>query len=301
MCIIVVKDKKTPLPKEEYLKNCFENNPDGAGFMYLHRNRVVIDKGYMTYKAFQKRYYKLRRKFNDFKDLPLIMHFRIGTAGANSKENTHPYPISDDMKELHSTYIKTSLGVAHNGIIHEYNPQKHEKKVNDTQKFIMNYLYPLYKNWSTFYKNENILKGIELISDSKFAFLDKYGTIKLVGKFETDEDGVKYSNGNYETKWYYSYPSKYYSSYYSNSYSYNTSTADDEERDKFFDDEEGFVCLESTWYYSIRGGDLIQVGDKELIYDYYSAILYEITEGGEAREYDEGVVIFDENGEEIIF
>ena len=48
------------------------------------------------------------------------MHFRIGTAGANSKENTHPYPISDDKRDLHKTYVKTNLGVVHNGIIENY-------------------------------------------------------------------------------------------------------------------------------------------------------------------------------------
>ena len=67
MCIIVVKDKNKPLPKLEYLKNCFENNPDGMGFMYLKNNKVIIDKGYMTYKSFEKRFDKLCKKFNNFK------------------------------------------------------------------------------------------------------------------------------------------------------------------------------------------------------------------------------------------
>ena len=285
MCIIVVKDKNKPLPKDKYLKNCFENNPDGAGFMYLKNNQVIIDKGYMTYNSFEKRYRKLCKKFNDFKDLPLIMHFRIGTAGANSKQNTHPYPISDDKRDLHKTYIKTALGLVHNGIIHEYNPSKHEKDINDTQKFIMQYLYPLYKNWSTFYKNEKILQGINSITDSKFAFLDKYGKIKLVGKFETDEDGILYSNSNYQDSWYY-YTSRYYSTDYKKDID-----------DRTYDYE---FFLDSTWYYSIRGGDMILVGDKELIYDFYDDTLYELTYNGEYREIGKEVTIFDENGEEII-
>lgn len=289
MCIIVVKDKNKPLPKKEYLKNCFENNPDGMGFMYLKHNKVIIDKGYMTYKSFEKRYDKLCKKFNNFKDLPLIMHFRIGTAGANSKENTHPYPISDDKRDLHKTYTKTDLGVVHNGIIYDYNPQKHQKDINDTQNFIMNYLYPLYKNWSTFYKNENILKGISSITDSKFAFLDRYGKIRLVGEFETDEDGILYSNSNYKNNWYYDYRYMYKDKYYY-PVEYNT-TNDTYDYD---------LQLEPNWYYSIRGGEMTLVGERTLIYDYYTCLLYEITPDGIYREIGEDVVIFDENGEEII-
>lgn len=277
MCIIVVKDKHNPLPKKEYLRNCFDNNPDGAGFMYLKNNRVVIDKGYMTYNDFEKRYDKLCKKFNNFDNLPLILHFRIGTSSKNSKENTHPYPISDDKKELHKTYLKTSLGIVHNGIIHEYNPSKKERDINDTQKFIMEYLYPLYKNWSTFYKNKHILKGINLITDSKFAFLDKYGKIKLVGDFEEDENGIKYSNNNYKTNWY----TLNYNYNYNYDYNYD-------------------IQLEPNWYYSIENGEMIPVKDRILIYDYYTDTLYEYNEFGYYITLGKEVMIFDENGEEII-
>lgn len=292
MCIIVVKDKNNPLPKMEYLKNCFENNPDGMGFMYLKNNKVIIDKGYMTYNSFEKRYNKLCKKFNDFKDLPLIMHFRIGTAGANSKQNTHPYPITDDKRDLHKTYIKTDLGVVHNGIIYDYNPEKHQKDINDTQNFIMNYLYPLYKNWTTFYKNENILKGIESITNSKFAFLDKYGKIKLVGEFESDEDGVKYSNSNYKCNWYYDY--RYmYKDYYPAKYTETKNTT--------YDVDEYDLQLEPNWYYSIRGGEMKLVGERDIVYDYYTDTLYEILPSGRYEEIGYEVDIFDENGEEMIF
>ena len=298
MCIIVVKDKKTPLPRIEHLKNCFENNPDGMGFMYINHNKVIIDKGYMTYNSFEKRYKKLCKKFNNFKDLPLIMHFRIGTAGANSKENTHPYPISDDKRDLHKKYIKTDLGVVHNGIIHDYNPAKHQHDINDTQNFIMNYLYPLYKNWSTFYKNDNILKGISSITNSKFAFLDSYGKIKLVGEFESDEDGVKYSNSNYKTNWYFNYKYMYRDYDYEYGYDYIPAkyySSKKEEKELDYD-----LQLEPTWYYSVRGGELTLVGERDLVYDYYTCLLYEILPSGKYEEIGEEVEIFDENGEEII-
>ena len=126
------------------------------------------------------------------------MHFRIGTAGANSRENTHPYPISYDKEVLHKTYYKTSLGMAHNGIISQYNPPKEDKTTNDTQNFIIKYVYPLYKHYRKFYKNKYIMDGLEDITGSKLAFLDKCDNIYLVGTFEKDENGVQYSNGNYK-------------------------------------------------------------------------------------------------------
>ena len=43
MCIIIAKDKKSRIPTEKELKNSFEYNNDGAGFMYVDNNKVVID------------------------------------------------------------------------------------------------------------------------------------------------------------------------------------------------------------------------------------------------------------------
>lgn len=286
MCIIVVKDKDKQLPKLEYLENCFDSNPDGAGFMYTKQNKVIIDKGYMTYKSFLKQYNKLCRKFNNFENKSLIMHFRIGTAGSNSKENTHPYPITDSISKLHSHYIKTDLGMVHNGIIHDYNPTKKEKKldVNDTQNFIIKYLYPLYSHYKDFYKNEYITSGLEDITNSKLAFLDKNDIITLVGDFEEDENGIKYSNNGYKENWY----SKYY-------YQQPQITIQKDYEDVYD------LQLEPNWYVSIDGKEFELVGQRRLIYDYYLGSLYELTDTGEYIELGEEVSVFDENGEEIIF
>ena len=290
MCIIVVKEKDKKLPKLEYLENCFENNPDGMGFMYTNKGKVIIDKGYMTYKTFVKRYQKLCRKFNNFDNKALIMHFRIGTAGANSPQNTHPYPITDNKKLLHKTYLKTDLGVAHNGIISQYNPPKDIKDINDTQNFIMNYLYPVYSNWHDFYKNYRFREGLEDITNSKLAFLDKNDTIKLVGDYEQDENGIKYSNGNYKPFIYsYSY-SGCYDKYYSDYYNEKSTT------DYLYD-----LQLEPNWYFSIEQKELELVGnDRNVIYDYYDDSLYQLTDAGNYILLGNEVTIYDENGEEVI-
>lgn len=295
MCIIVVKDKHNPLPKASYLENCFDNNPDGAGFMYTKRNKVVIDKGYMTYKSFMKQYDKLCRKFNNFKNKSLIIHFRIGTAGSNSKKNTHPYPITDNISKLHAKYIRTDLGMAHNGIIQEYNPTRKEKRldINDTQNFIIKYVYPLYSHYKDFYKNQYITSGLEDITGSRLAFLDKNDIITLVGEFEKDEDGIKYSNDGFKSNWYTRYYLSNTNRYYNTTEYYNTKNT--YERDNTYD-----LQLESNWYISVEEKELEKVGDRRLIYDYYEGGLYELLDSGQYEFISHMVDIFDENGEEVI-
>ena len=67
MCIIVSKEKGVKLPTKKILENCFNRNSDGAGFMYVKNNQVMIDKGYMTFEDFYKRLKELK------KDYPLFI------------------------------------------------------------------------------------------------------------------------------------------------------------------------------------------------------------------------------------
>ena len=54
MCILVIKPKGKEMPSKKILRNCWENNPDGAGMMYVKDGHVVIDKGYMEFSDFWK-------------------------------------------------------------------------------------------------------------------------------------------------------------------------------------------------------------------------------------------------------
>ena len=62
MCIIVAKKKEVDLPSIDTLETCFDHNSDGAGLMYVDNGKVVIDKGYMTFKDFKRHYEKLCKK-----------------------------------------------------------------------------------------------------------------------------------------------------------------------------------------------------------------------------------------------
>ena len=307
MCIIVAKKKEVELPKIEYLENCFDFNNDGAGFMYVDRGKVVIDKGYMKFKDFKHQYEKLCKRFNNFKNKALVMHFRIGTSGTNSRENTHPYCISNDYKELHKTKIVTDLGVVHNGIIHNYTPSdtKNKHNTNDTQEFIMRYLYPLYTNWKDFYKNEYILEGIGDITGSKFTFLNTKEELYFVGEFVEDK-GVMYSNNsyNYGKSYYYGTSSyKWEPTWDTSTRNYLTSVAKMFDKGKEVEEKEveveNLLKLEPTWYVG-DGYNISKVGTRDLYVDWYTYTLYEMKENNTLFEIGTNVWVYDENYEEVI-
>ena len=210
MCIIIAKNKTNRLPSTKELEYCFDYNNDGAGFMYTDNGKVIIDKGYMTKEDFLARYKTLCKKYNYFINKCLVIHCRIGTAGTNSKENTHPYALTKKINKLHKTYTKASVGIAHNGIISDYQPHG-DKDINDTQNFIRKYMTQRFKEDKEFYKRQWERTQIEDITNSKWAILDKDDNLYLIGVY-TKEDNLLFSNSHYKPMSY-SY-SDGYSSYY---------------------------------------------------------------------------------------
>ncbi len=204
MCVIVVKPKNTKLPSMELLRNCFENNPHGAGLMFLKNGLVNVNKGYMTFNKFEKRLKRLSTEIDLYKN-PLIMHFRIGTCLSNSKENTHPFIVSNSDKRLKSISDTGNLGICHNGIIANYG----NEKLTDTQEFIKDFITPIYNLSSDFYKRQDIKTLIKNTTNSKFAFLDKDNNVYTIGDFYK-KDGCYFSNYSYyHYDSYYSYKSSY--------------------------------------------------------------------------------------------
>ena len=101
MCVIATKSKGINQINWEYLKNCFKHNNDGAGYMYTCQKLpyVQIKKGFMKWGDFEKALKADIKKYG-LNNLDLVLHFRIGTHGTNSKENTHPFKISNKISCL---------------------------------------------------------------------------------------------------------------------------------------------------------------------------------------------------------
>lgn len=193
MCIVVYKKIGLSLPSREILKNCFINNRDGAGFMYNHKGKVIIEKGFMTWEAFDVALASVEKKI-DVKKCGMVLHFRITTQGGTNQECTHPFPLSSNMDDLKLLRTTSDIGVAHNGII-SLTTTYTKVDYSDTMKFITDYLSLIISN-KNYYKNKNTLKLIANLVGSKLAILDMDGHCELIGDFIEDK-GIYYSNSSY--------------------------------------------------------------------------------------------------------
>ena len=188
---------------DDVITTMFINNPDGAGLMYFNpknENHVAIHKGFMTSKALLKYVHSL-----DLTDVNVIMHFRIGTSGLNDALNCHPYPLYLANK----TNMNAKIGMAHNGILHSFNPPK-GSKINDTQMFINTVLNKLTPD---FLNDDNATTLLQnLIGTNKLAFMDNDGHMTLIGKFIEDK-GYYFSNQSYKMATLYKIPTTYSNAY----------------------------------------------------------------------------------------
>jgi hypothetical protein len=101
MCIAILN--KTSLLDFDTIKNSFDNNPDGAGLCAVIGGSLIVYKELKSKnaKSFYNKYVELRKKT----DLPMLLHFRIGTSGVKDERNLHPF------------LINTKLALIHNGMI----------------------------------------------------------------------------------------------------------------------------------------------------------------------------------------
>lgn len=210
MCIAIAKPMGADLPSESILRNCFENNPDGAGFSYAIGGNVFIRKGYMTFPAFIEALKTLAAKY-DTKKMGMLLHFRIATHGNRDASMTHPFPIQSDDGALQKIEYVSNYSVIHNGIISltSYEAGK-ASGLSDTAVFIKKYLTDIASNEGWFYNPANWTLIYNLIG-SKMAILSATGEIGMTPGF-TEDNGIWYSNSSYKenyVKHSYSYYPKY--------------------------------------------------------------------------------------------
>jgi hypothetical protein len=177
MCIAIYKPESKVL-SQETLKECYDSNPDGAGFMYAQGKKLHIEKGFFSYDSFYQAYKEHESK-------QAVLHFRIKTHGKIDTTNCHPFAVN------------SSIGFVHNGIISGFGDTNH----SDTIGFNNAILQPLVNKWGNLALFQdpviNLIEG--RIGYSKLVFLDRHGNHKIMneGKGVWD-DGVWYSNDSYK-------------------------------------------------------------------------------------------------------
>lgn len=213
MCIIAIKPKNKEIQSKEILKTCFQRNYDGAGYMFVNNNEVIIKKGYMDFDKYYVDLMNDYKKYN-LKNKNLVMHFRIGTSGQSKLGCTHPFPLTNNFEQLELTRNKTNIGVCHNGIVSMFNSRL--AKYSDTELYIANVLTPIVKLNLNAYKFKDIQNLIKETTTSKWVFLDKFDEVYRVGDF-VEDNGYIYSNTTYKPytppKYDYNYNDTYYYDY----------------------------------------------------------------------------------------
>lgn len=194
MCVIAVKNKDIGMPSRETMEICWDNNPDGAGYMYSVNGKVYIKKGFMRFEDFWKSLERTREKHGG--KIPYVFHFRIGTQGGNTPQNTHPFPLSSRMGNLRKLDYSCNIGIAHNGII-DLTSSYGKVDYSDTMAFITEYLSLIIQSYE-WHENDKTKKLIKRLCGSRLAILDKFDHIELIGDgWEKDDNGVWYSNQSY--------------------------------------------------------------------------------------------------------
>ena len=190
MCIIIYKTKYTKL-KKETLKTAFENNPDGAGFMYQSDALEVpkMKKGFFDFNEFYDAY----KLIADQQRYNIAIHFRIATHGAVNSLNCHPFIVTNKVEDtISESGVYDSLFMQ-NGVIKSISVNRKDK-YSDT----CNFTYKIMSNLKTLAstKIKDVVEAIE--PASKFCLMQKGRTPLLIGNF-TKENGICFSNESYKT------------------------------------------------------------------------------------------------------
>ena len=336
MCIAVASPAGVKSPTLDTLKNCWDNNRDGAGFAFPLFGQVKIQKGYMTWDAFKDAWLAASQKY-DFDKLSVLVHFRITSHGRTCPELTHPFPLQSDEGALKKLEYLSDYGIIHNGMIDLVNVPRNGN-VSDTLVFVRDYLTLIAKNENWLRIPEN-MKLIYKMIGSKMAIIDGEGYIGMTDGFEEFE-GNYYSNSGYKenryrfnsahSPCYYDYDSDYDGYYGCNAgythYNFESevasrnSTNDDDVFDfthfdsDLNDSQRSLMSFHTGWTISSHGTD-ITIDSQEDTEKYFIDRKRNIWEAirEQVREPDDSIAdvvmrynligedghVFDENGKEI--
>lgn len=153
MCVILAARKGIHLNKEE-LKESFRSDPHGCGYTYVEDGKAIVKKGYFTFKDFWEDYKEINGKKTN------IVHMRWSTSGSRSKDNCHPFSITE------------SLAGTHNGSMSRYS--KIQNGQSDSANFFQFVIKPLVDKDPSLIREPSIhaLLSQALGDGNKIAILD---------------------------------------------------------------------------------------------------------------------------------
>jgi predicted glutamine amidotransferase len=189
MCIIAIQPIGKKI-KDSTLRNCWDNNNDGAGIMYAMDGKVIVHKELYSFEKFLA-----HKKQIDKLGVNIVLHFRISTSGMIDKNNIHPFKVNEN------------LYFCHNGILDIHVPN--DSKVNDTQIYNNVFLKGMHPKFIYNESTRNLIQ-YSIGQRNKFVFLDNKGQFFILNEQQGSwVDGVWYSNETYSYSYKgYSYKAK---------------------------------------------------------------------------------------------
>ena len=180
MCLALIQKQNASKLSDAQIKTAFNNNNDGCGIAYVNNGYLRVKK-YMNVNDAVIGYNDIYDSFN--KKSHIMIHFRIGTHGAKSMYNVHPFMVND------------KLAFCHNGII---NRVQNCNKRSDTRVFndeVLKFLP------NRFIHNASIIKLIsDFIGHSKLIFLNSDNQFKIVNeKMGHWVEKTWFSNSSYKS------------------------------------------------------------------------------------------------------
>ena len=174
MCLAIVKPNGTYLDYHE-LREGFRSNKDGAGFAYAKNGKLIVRKGFFSFRSFIKAYRKER-----VDEYAALVHFRLATSGLTDEYNCHPWIVS------------RNIAVIHNGVL----PWESDLYTSDTGRFVQDVLSP-YRNKIGDRKFQTDVEKM-IGRHNKLAFLTARGEHLIYNEEQGHwRDGVWYSNHSY--------------------------------------------------------------------------------------------------------
>jgi len=176
MCIAILNPPGITI-ENDILYNCWSNNDDGAGLLWVNKGKLESFKELKSFKVFAEQYQLVRESFPESN---IVLHFRISTSGKCDLDNTHPFFVND------------GLAFVHNGIIREL---ELGEPFSDTY-----YLNQMFQSFPPgWLDSDGIMKMLSsFIEGSKLIFLDKDNQYWIVNADQGEwHDGCWWSNYTY--------------------------------------------------------------------------------------------------------
>ncbi len=176
MCLAIAKPKGVVVPREHY-ENGFDSNSDGAGFAYVERGKIIIEKGFFTFAEFWAAFEPHQKK-------SAVVHFRLATHGKCDAFNCHPWELCDG-----------HFAMIHNGII----DIQSTKKKSDSGHFAHLVLEPAIEQMGIESGAMRYLVENSIGAGNKLCVLGKNDVIHIFNEQSGHWlNGAWYSNHSYE-------------------------------------------------------------------------------------------------------